>query len=84
MYKFKAVKGNEAGKNWLICSTGQDDENNHCYVTTDGVHASELHECSRGAEGDAELIAELLVWYYRDPSRADYIMEIHSLYTPKV
>ncbi len=64
------AKNDEAGDNWLICWTGQDAQGNHFNVTTDHIHGSELSDYSRGAEGDAILIAQLLDWYYRDPERA--------------
>lgn len=69
--KFRKAKNEEAGDNWLICWTGKDNQGVHFNVTTDHVHASELHEYSRGAEGDADLIARLLNWYYSDQDVAE-------------
>ena len=73
--KFRVAKNSdEAAKNWLICWTGQDDDLNHWNVTTDGVRASELYSYSRGAKGDAEIIAKLLHWYHQDPEIAEQVM----------
>lgn len=70
--KFKMEK-NAEGRNWPICFTGFAGENNsdRYAVTTNEVRASELHLYSRGAEGDAKLIAQLLNWYYTDAQNAD-------------
>ena len=75
MTKFRIAKNDESGDNWLICWTGQDVQGNHFNVTTDGVHGSELSNYSRGPEGDAALITELLNWYYNDPEHAQQFME---------
>jgi len=64
--KFKKAKNEESSDNWLVCWTGQDGEGNHFNVTTNFVQASSLYNYTRGAEGDAELIARLLNWYYSD------------------
>lgn len=72
MDKFKAT-ANDDGENWLICWTGRDQDGNHYNVTTDHVHASELYQFSRGAKGDAELIARLLSWYYRTDNAEEII-----------
>ncbi len=64
MSKFRKATGEESGDNWLICWTGTDATGENWNVTTDHVHASELYEYTRGAEGDAELIARLLDMYY--------------------
>lgn len=69
--KFKKAKNEESGDNWLICWTGQDAEGNHFNVTTNCVHGSSLHNYTHGAEGDAELIARLLNWYYNDQDAAE-------------
>ena len=65
--KFKAASGKNAGENWPICWTGQDELGKHWSVTTNQIHGSELSTVSQGAAGDAELIARLLNWYYCDP-----------------
>jgi hypothetical protein len=78
--KFKKATNEEAGDNWLICWTGSDDKGNGFNVTTDCVHASELHEYTRGAEGDADLIARLLNWYYFDPDAAEQCLHMDAGY----
>ena len=55
---------NNGGDDWLICWTGQDEKGVHWNVTTDQVHASQLHQFSKGAEEDARLIAKLLDMHY--------------------
>jgi hypothetical protein len=72
--KFKKAKNEETGDNWLICWTGQDGNGNHFNVTTNRVHGSDLLKYSRGAEGDAELIARLLNWYYSDELVAEKVL----------
>lgn len=62
---FQAVMGKEAGNNWLICWTGQDEIGNHWNVTTDKIHAYELYKYTDGPEKDAELIAKLLNEHYQ-------------------
>ena len=74
--KFRKATNEEAGDNWLICWTGSDAQGNGFNVTTDHVHASELHEYTRGAEGDANLIARLLNWYYSDPNAAEQCLHM--------
>lgn len=73
--KFIVDKSN-SGDNWLICWTGQDAQGNHFNVTTNNVHASSLHNYTRGADGDAELIARLLNWYYSDQNAAEQSMHL--------
>ena len=73
--KFKAAKNEEAADDWLTCWTGQDNDGNHFNVTTNGVHGSDLSLYTRGAEGDAELIARLLNWYYADQDAADEVLK---------
>ena len=52
---------------WIICWTGYDEETLDGWnVTTNHIHGSELHRFTRGAKGDAELIASLLNWYYNN------------------
>lgn len=72
---FKTAKNEEAADNWPICWTGQDRDNNHWNVTTNGVQGSLLNLYSRGADGDAELIARLLNWYYTDQDAADEVLK---------
>lgn len=65
MTPFKAVQ-NDDGSNWLIAWCGCDENGNNWSVNTNQIHASELHQFTRGADGDAELIAELLNKYYAE------------------
>ena len=74
--KFIIAKNDEVGDNWLICLTGKDQDNNNYYVTTNYIHASDLHMYSRGSKGDAELIAKLLDWYYSEPANAEHLLKI--------
>lgn len=69
---FVATKDN-LGDNLLICWTGRL-TGDHWNVVANTIHGSELHTISKGAKGDAELIANLLNWYYSDISRADNIL----------
>jgi len=74
MRNFRMAKNEESGDNWLICWTGQGAQGNHFNVTTNQVHASQLYDYTKGAEGDAELIAKLLDWYYMNPEYADGLL----------
>lgn len=67
---FKAVP-NADGSDWLICWTGTESDGKNWSVTTNRVHASELHQYSAGAEGDAVLIARLLNWYHSNKEAAE-------------
>ena len=60
---FKTVK-NDDGENWAIAYLGTDENGDNWSVNTDHVHASELHQYSRGPQRDAELIVALLNGYY--------------------
>lgn len=62
---FIATK-NDDGANWPIAWFGQDENGDHWSLNTDNVHASELDQYSCGAQGDAELVAELLNKYYAE------------------
>lgn len=77
--KFRKAKNSESGDNWPICWVGQDAQGNHFHVTTNQVHASQLSDYSRGAEGDADLIAKLLNWYYTDQNAAEQCLQADGL-----
>lgn len=74
---FKATKDFD-GSNWLIASFGDDQDGNSWYVTTDGVHASELPDYSEGADSDAKLIADLLNKHY-SPARAELKQDVQKI-----
>ena len=68
------IASEDDGENWLICWTGTDARGNNWNVTTNHIHGSELSEISHGPKEDAELIANLLNWYYSDIEKANSIM----------
>jgi len=61
---FKSDVIENMGDNWMIADFGVDDDGKNYILTTDHVHASELHMVSLGAKGDTELVAKLLNEYY--------------------
>lgn len=71
---FKAA-GNNAGDDWLLCWTGQDNKGEHWNVVTDHMHGSKAIEYLQGAKQDAELIARLMNWYYSDEDAAREVLE---------
>lgn len=48
------------GDNWMIADFGVDQDGEHYILTTNFIHASELHEFSKGPKQDAEFVCELL------------------------
>ena len=57
----KDQDGREVGEDWLICSTGYDDERGgNCMVTTDHMHGTDVPEETQFAADTARLIARLL------------------------
>lgn len=57
---FKVDTIENSGDNWLIADFGVDQDGKHYILTTNQVHASELHQYSGGAKADAELVCKLL------------------------
>jgi len=60
---------------WLICWTGCATDLRHWNVVTNHVQGGQLSQVSRGPQGDAELIAQLLNWYYDDPEFAEEMIK---------
>ena len=52
------------GNNWMIADFGEDDDGNHYILTTNQVHASELHKLGTVKE-QVELTCLLLNEYYK-------------------
>ena len=52
------------GNNWMIADFGEDDDGNHYILTTNQVHASELHKLGTVKE-QVELVCLLLNEYYK-------------------
>ena len=63
MRRYFKAEENYNGDNWLLAFGAELDGKSYS-LTTDHVHASELHDVSEGAKGDCELVANLLNWYY--------------------
>ena len=57
---FKVDTIDNIGDNWMIADFGVDQDGKHYILTTDHVHASELHQYSDGPKNDAEMVCKLL------------------------
>jgi len=64
MRLFKADTMDNFGENWMVANFGKDYDDKEHIVTTDCVKCSEYACITRGAKGDAELVAELLNAYH--------------------
>lgn len=74
---FKVDVIENIGDNWMIADLGVDEDGKHYILTTNHIHASELHMFSWGPKRDGKLIAELLNEFYTEQLNA-YISEKES------
>ena len=61
---FKVDTMDNFGNNWMVANFGAEDDGKEYILTTDSVHCSEYAGITRGAKGDAELVAKLLNAYH--------------------
>ena len=72
MRRYFKIETPATGDNWFI-AFGRDNDGKDYSLTTNFVHASELYEISGGAKQDAELVANLLNWFFNTRGADDEI-----------